>query len=249
MKLKEKLSSLLSPIKDFLFPLHMECTLCGEEIPSKKGIPLCESCVSKLPHIGEKRCLRCGAKLSTESDFCETCIRTQMCFDEGVSLYEYEDSAKKLVLALKDGHAKYLAPYFGELLAGKIKVFGWQIDAVTFVPILPEKRRIRGYNQAEEIAKAIAEHLDVPCEELLYKKKSTLSQKSLSFEERQKNLIDSFRAEQRIRINGKRILLVDDIKTTGATLSECAKTLKARGAKSVQIASVCSVTYHLFFQQ
>jgi ComF family protein len=103
-------------------------------------------------------------------------------------------------------------------------------DAVTFVPMTQRNRRERGFNQAEILARILAKRLDVPLIRLLDKTRDTLLQGRLSAEDRKHNLRDAFRS---LPCDLESVLLVDDIYTTGATVEECARTLKRGGAQSV----------------
>lgn len=124
----------------------------------------------------------------------------------------------------------------------KFQKTGFPIDLVTWVPIHPRKLKLRGYNQAELLAKALSFNLGLPCMDLLSKKKETKPQSKLNREERLKNILGVFEPKPSIMVFGKRILLVDDVITTGATASECARVLKKMGAEKVYVLALARGT-------
>jgi ComF family protein len=139
-------------------------------------------------------------------------------------------------LKLKFRRHPELSAGMGRMMALKVKALG--ADTVTFVPMLPEKKRQRGYDQAELLAKAVAGSLKRPCKKLLEKSEGHAAQHTLGEQQRRENVRGLFSAAKPGEIRGKRILLVDDVFTTGATSGECARILLAAGAKSVSLAVV-----------
>ncbi len=173
-------------------------------------------------------CERCGRTKS----LC-TCQKHRRHFDRCVAVMRYEDRAAKAVLDLKrHDEADRVETMAVEMVAAlRRRVDAAAFDAVTCVPMHKNERRRRGFNQSEYLAKEIARLLDVPFYPALEKICETSPQKTLSRIERDGNLLGAY--DVALSFQGERLLLVDDVITTGATLHECAKMLKIGGAASV----------------
>ncbi len=143
--------------------------------------------------------------------------------------------AKKLIRHIKYVGSKELLRYIG--VWGKASLdkhnLMLKIDLITFTPRRKHQVTLYGFDQAEEIAKAISRETLIPCRKLLERTGFSFEQKSLKKKKREKNVIGKFKCTQPLK--GKRILLVDDVITTGSTVSECAKMLKSQGAKEVYV--------------
>ena len=162
------------------------------------------------------------------------CKNVDYAFDQSRSFAVYEDVASKIIKRFKYGGKKYCARYIAELMILNNDYFK-DIDLITFVPIGNKRRKERGFNQAKEIAQEISKILGVKIIDALEKIGNERHQAGLSQQERQKNLSGSFKLKSDIfsQIKGKNILIIDDVFTTGATLSECAKIIKEEKPKSV----------------
>lgn len=147
----------------------------------------------------------------------------------------YNRFIKKMLHHFKFNDKAYLYRPLGELLVETIlrNSLDKEIDIVFYVPLHRRKKAKRGYNQSELLANYISNKLELPLSHKLIKNKSTKEQHRLSKIERQSNLKDSFKLKNREEVEGKTILLIDDLITTGATLEECAKILKEAGANKV----------------
>jgi ComF family protein len=149
----------------------------------------------------------------------------------------YEEPLDRLVRALKYEAATRLAPWLGRALAEQAARLGWRPDVACPVPLHPARRRHRGYNQAALLARELATALDVPCLQLLARRRPTLPQARLSRAARAANVAGAFLAEP-ARTAGRCVLLVDDVLTTGATAAACAAALRRAGARRVRVAVV-----------
>lgn len=223
----DKLTKFLNVIDDTLFP-HCVCPFCGVETPD--GI-VCEDC-EKL-RILPQFCEKCSAHVSEESKICMQCKEIDRIFDQNFSVFTYSDYVSAAIVRLKFKSAKYLAVDFAKILANKFNTLDIHVDMVTFVPSSAKRIKQRGYNQAQEMAEHFCKLVDLPCMELLIKSRETAHQTDLTREQRLENLIDSFAVKDKWQVKGKDILIIDDVFTTGSTMSSCAKTLKKAGAAKV----------------
>ncbi len=234
--LKHALASARDKVLNETFPDGYTCEICGIEVFGKR---LCRSCMNGVEFIAVS-CPVCGRKTQTES-LCLECKAKAPKFDKAVSVFVYRDGAALLVKKFKNGHA-YLKEYFAELLSERCEKFKGA-EAVCYVPMTEKAKKKRGYNQAELLAKALAERLDLPVlDGAVIKVKDTEEQKTLSHSEREKNLLGCFKADSKL-VRGKKLILIDDVMTTAATADAVAAALRKRGAKNIYFATVASVEY------
>lgn len=167
-------------------------------------------------------------------DLCMLCGTRERGFDRLLALGPYEELWGELVRALKFGRELAVGRWLSARLADVVRresVVG-DFDFVTYVPMAARERRKRGFNQARVLARGVARRLGLPMKRTLIKAEQTRPQAGLPAKERRKNLQGAFRA---VPSNGGRVLLVDDICTTGSTAEECARTLKGAGYSSVSV--------------
>ncbi len=231
------MSKFLRELGDCLFPKNITCDICGRE--TFNGTNLCPSCARTVALNDGATCPICGRKTAA-NEVCLECKAHPPAYDRAVSALVYRDGGAGLVMKFKRGGA-YLKDYFADLLAPKCRQFAIA-DGVCFVPMTARAERKRGYNQAELLAKELADRLDLPLLPVLKKKKETGEQKSLTRKERESNLKGCFSAHK-ADVTGKSFILVDDVQTTGATAEEAAKTLKNKGAEHVYCAFAASVEF------
>lgn len=217
------------------------CPVC-HGIAAPKGESICVKCRGRLHPIQEPRCKKCGKPLSKEEqEYCYDCARGKHCYEEGIALYPYDKVMQKSIAYFKFyNRREYARPYAEEIerYLGR-KLLSWQADCLIPVPIHRAKKISRGFNQAEVLAKAVSRQTGIPIDtEILQRIKKTLPQKELNDEERRKNLQDAFQIIKK-GVKYKKIILVDDIYTTGSTIDACAKVLKAAGIQKVCFLSLC----------
>lgn len=226
-------------IKEFLFPVKHTCNVCGREI---FGGYFCEDCETALPKIKEARCAHCGRKTAYFTERCDSCSGRETYFEKARSVYEYDGSVKKLITDLKYEGKKYIAEIFGTVLSDLYFESGFDCDFCVFVPMSDERATSRGYNHALLIAKEFSRLSGVPLRrDVIVKSRETVQQMRLSREERQENLKGSFAIKNRKEIIGKRVLLIDDVMTTGATAESVCGLLIKNGASSVFVLTAASV--------
>ena len=226
--------SVKNEIVRMLFPDDIKCIVCGREI-SPKRYGLCDEC--KL-EINDNYCVRCGRHKVGIGDYCDECAKMPLYFDEARSCVNYDGNAKDLIRRLKYGNAVYLVNTLSQYLLDVLLFSDWQADCITFVPMHKSRQKKRGYNQAERLAKALADRVDIPCKTLLEKTKKTVNQARLDRAERLETIKGSFSA---VGECPEHVILVDDVMTTGATVNECSKVLKSNGAKVVYVLTFASV--------
>lgn len=212
-----------------LFPPR--CVLCSRELPDLDI--LCSACEHGLPALSSPRCQRCGEALEDPTiDLCLRCGTTLHAADHVISLGPYHSDWGQLVRAFKFEKEMAVGRWLGSRMAKLLTALGDDrtFSAVTFVPMTRRDRRSRGFNQAEVLARIIARQLRLPFKRLLRKTRETHLQSRLSATDRTTNLRDAFRL---LPSQDERVLLVDDIYTTGATVEECARALKQGGVQSV----------------
>ncbi len=160
-------------------------------------------------------------------------------FDYMISAYFYLDSIRNKILEFKFDNKKYLYRALSEELIRKMQIYISLFDCIISVPISIQRYMKRGYNQSELIAKSISQKLNKPLIRFcLIKVKNNKKQSGLKIEERFTNVKSVYKVINKNIISGKRILLIDDIYTTGATVNECSKVLKAAGANKVLVATI-----------
>ena len=232
MNLRPPLEQLRTAVLDLLFPLH--CLGCGSE-----GSLICASCSRSLARISVPFCLRCGTPLK-EGVLCPTCISFPLAIDGIRSVFLYEGIVRQAVHQFKYRRLKAMAAPLGQLMADYLGAHPLPCGVLTPVPLHPKRLRERGYNQASLLASEIGKHTRVPVvEATLVRQRDTISQaRTASAAERRGNVRDAFACRQELA--GERVLLIDDVSTTGATLDACAVALKDAGAASVWGLTVAS---------
>ena len=233
---------------DTIFPSHT-CLVCRSEINQSKQPLVCDVCIVKLPRH-KKICDKCGCGVGMHAFVCDKCQKKKWHFTLARSVFCYDDVAVELVLKLKynsEGDvAKFVAPFLGEA----ITEYGIKADVIIPVPLTPRRTRERGYNQAGLIAAEVSKLIGVPVvDDFLVRVKHTKAQKKMTLKQRQENLKGAFNIKPPYStIKDKRVLLIDDVLTTGTTVDECARVLKKAKPKSVEVLTIASVGKTTFSQ-
>jgi len=224
---------------DFLFPRR--CPVCGE-ITSPAGSLICPSCFLKLSFVKPPVCKKCGKEIMDETmEYCSDCMGHFHAFESGVALLNYDETARTVMAQIKYKNKREYLDFFGAAMAKRygMAVARMAVEAIVPVPVHLSRRRARGFNQAEVLAGILGEKLKIPAApKMLIRRKRTRPQKELSASERLKNLSGAFAAGE--GSGGiKRVLLVDDIYTTGSTVEACARVLQNAGVEKVYFAVIC----------
>lgn len=228
-------------LREKLFPEHYTCAVCGVEIFEGE---LCADCQKITKFNNGSTCPVCGRMLKSEG-VCLQCKESLPNYKKAVSALVYDGGGVALISRFKNGRP-HLARYFARLLAPKIKELP-RADGLVFVPMTRIARWARGYNQSQLLAKELSRLCGLPVLNKCVKKvKKSAVQKNLPRKERLKNLEGCFAVDKSI-INGKTVIVVDDVMTTGATLEAMSAALKKAGAEEVYAACVASVEYRVDF--
>lgn len=231
---------------DFLFPINVTCNACGRE--NFNGEYFCEQCENELPKNNRAICNHCGRKVLNASEYCQSCNGRETHFEKARSVFCYEQPINRLISQFKYGGKRYLATVFSRYMAMLYFENYYNCDFAIAVPMSKERLKMREYNQAELLAKAVCEIVNIPYRgDIVVKRKETKRQAELDAKERSENLKGSFKIADKAAIDNKRILLIDDIMTTGATVECIARLLKEQGAESVLILTIASVSKEMFF--
>jgi ComF family protein len=228
---------------DLVWP--RDCALCHVPLaPSLQECWFCDPCRTAVVGDDPPTCPRCSSTVGPHVDLtdgCGSCRGRRYRFDGVVRLGEYADKLREAVLYLKDARGEPLAEHLGKVWAAERGVrLATQPTLVTPVPLHWWRRIERGYNQSDAIARGIAAGLGVRFAPTLWRPRRTPRQATHTATERWANVADAFRLRPGAVVRGERVLLVDDVLTTGATADAAAGVLKAAGAAQV----ACAVLAH-----
>ncbi len=223
MRLNVRLRQFLNTALGVIFPVS--CLGCGVE-----GTYICASCVDAQPRLTPPYCSYCAEPDSRTP--CRRCDAAPLALDGIVAPFLLEGAVREGVLQLKYHQVRGLAPLFATLMAPAWRTRDVTADLVLPVPLHSRKLRQRGYNQSALLARSLGESLGLPFDgSALVRTRDTGTQVGLSRDKRGQNVLDSFRCSG--AVDGKTVLVVDDVATTGSTLSACAQALRDAGATSV----------------
>ena len=224
-------------ILSLLFPAI--CPFCREIV--KKSSECCVNCRKELPYIGTKYCYKCGKQLHKDQyELCEDCMQNFHYYEKGRAVFVHEGPVKDAIYALKYENMRVFADFFVEEMDA---TFGeWirheDFSAIMPIPLSEEKRRQRGYNQAELLSAALSKKTGIAhCLNCITRINNTAPQKLLAHDERKNNLKNAFKTS----LNGvqlDKVLLVDDIYTTGNTIDAVAKELRMSGVNEVYFVAI-----------
>ena len=229
----------LTSLKNAVYPRR--CPACHDAV-RPFGAVICEGCKERFTYVKGPVCSRCGKELAdAKGQICEGCRRIDNGLVGGAALFHYDGTARASMGKFKyEGRCEY-ADFYAEELAARYreKILAWKPQRIVPVPVHKSRLKERGYNQAAELALRLGKRLGIPVDqELLAREKRTAAQKELGAGERAENLKGAFQTTRPAE-SLSRVLLVDDIYTTGLTMKNCAEALKAAGVKEVFGCVVC----------
>jgi ComF family protein len=246
------MSEAASSIFAAIFP--SECRFCSSPLTNVSRLPVCTDCASKIMPLAGLRCPFCAQSLpegypNPHGDGrCGECAHEMPVYTRAVSFGAYENELREMVHLLKYKHVRPAADFLGALIAECACELAPQMsDDVMVVPVPLYKRKLRerGFNQAEMLAHATVSRLSKSLKDkkiefktsVLFRRRATESQVGMTREQRKTNLRGAFAVPRKDAVKGKEILLIDDVLTTGATVTECARVLRRAGAVKVWVAT------------
>jgi ComF family protein len=226
--------------------LPPRCLACGATVESQGR--LCADCWRSLTFLAPPQCRLCGYPLPhalPDAPLCGACAVAPPAFDRARAALRYDDAARRLILAFKHADRTDSAPAFGRWLARAGAELLAAADLIAPVPLHRWRLLRRGYNQAAVLARALARETGLPLvPDLVQRRRATRSQQGLSGQARLANITaGAFRPHpwHRGRLRGRRVVLVDDVLTTGATVGACAQVLRTAGAAEVAVLTLARV--------
>lgn len=219
--------SIKEKILDFFYPRR--CVIC-DDVTDDKASGVCHDCVSQIVYIKPPFCMKCGKQLDDETEYCRDCKNKNHNYVQGTALYEYGSMADSLFRFKYAGRGEYALFFAKELWQRRgAWLLSLKPDVLIPVPVHPSRKRKRGYNQAELIARELSRLTGIPVNtKLIIRSKKTLPQKELTEKQRQNNLKRAFKILQNdVKLNT--IVIVDDIYTTGSTVDAMSSLLLQAG--------------------
>lgn len=213
------------------------CLLCGADSQDEL---LCPECSTDLPGLPPHLCPLC-ADQTTHGERCGACLKDPPHFERTIALFHYDFPLDRIIHALKYGHQLAVVPWCSRRLAKRMATD--EFDLIIPLPLHPQRLIERGFNQSAEIARTLGCSLRIPVDhDNVLRTRPTPPQADLPHKERKKNVRGAF--ECRTDLTGRRLLLIDDVMTTGATVNECARVLKLHGADSITVAVIARALRH-----
>ncbi len=209
---------------DLLLP--QRCVVCAAG-----GSQLCAACRDGLPRLEPPLCARCGAPVVWAVERCRECVGRRIAFATARAAVGYDDAARRFVLSWKERGLRRLAAEAAELVVERLPPPS--ADVITFVPSDRTRRLERGHNPAERLARELARAWELPCEPLLERVRGGRQRGATAIERR--SVRGAFRA---VSSPPRRVALVDDVYTTGATASAASTTLRSAGARRVEVVTL-----------
>lgn len=221
----------LTAAKDIFFP-----SLCFSCERKTKQEYLCAACQEQIHFLFPPLCRRCSAPIKNNPyGRCKNCLNKPPAYDRVISVTAYKNPMANLIHLFKYQNCSYLEKLFSRLMISHLEKIGFTATAYDFivpVPLHPLKQKIRGYNQAALLAQALANHFKKPLkDDIIYRHEFNPSQTTVKKEKREENVEVSFNVPADLK--NKKIILVDDIFTTGATISACSRVLRRQRAERI----------------
>ena len=237
--------SFVSRFLNFILNLFLppRCALCKKLIQTNHA--LCPDCFKEIHFIEEPLCPICGTPLEYENKYnclCSDCLKKKPIYAQARSVFVYDAFSRNLILPFKHADKTELAPFLEHLLWRIGKEFVAKSDYIVPVPLHWKRLLKRKYNQAGILAYRLAKkgHKKY-LPNALIRIQNTVSQGHLSPTQRRKNVKSAFKVSNKINLTNKRILLIDDVRTTGATINACTKVLRQAGASEVYVLTLAMV--------
>ena len=222
----------------FLYP--DVCPVCSDVMTDQSGI--CTTCREKLKYIHNPRCLKCGKQMSDrEREYCYDCMTHRHSYTQGIAVWGYTDGIKQSIYRFKYQNCRCFADIYAQEIESQYaeNIKRWGAQAILPVPLHAKRLADRGFNQAKLVADALGKRLGIPSDDtVLIRDRSTVPQKELDDKQRFKNLENAFIITENV-VRYKKVIILDDIYTTGATMDACAKALHEGGVHEVYSVVLC----------
>ena len=213
-----------------------QCPSCDSYDYNFMEESFCSDCLHRIGVIEPPYCHGCGAELDGVLDLCSKCMVAEgRPWKDAVTVFHMKGFGGELIHRFKYGGAFELGRSLGQIAAEAVVARGIKVDVIVPIPLHWARMLRRGYNQSEIIATHLSHELNIPVERLIMRNRRTKQQAKLDKSEREKNLMNSFSLIKGANYKKRSILLVDDVMTTGATLTEAAKVLLSELATDVNV--------------
>lgn len=245
LKIWRILSALHDGFFNLIYPSNIYCISCGNIIDNSRPYSLCDTCVRDLKWANKRTCQCCG-KILQESyvpELCSNCLEEEHIFKKGYTCVEYTSAERDIIHNFKYKDKAYLGRNLAEILYDRIKIEEIEFDIVIPVPMYVKKQRKRGYNQAAVLAMSLAKLMELPYGgKILVRTIDTEPMSGLGAIERKSNIQHAFDVpiDKQSALSYKRVLLVDDVYTTGSTVDSCSAALLAAGAEEIFVITFAS---------
>jgi ComF family protein len=238
------MNTFIESFLELIYPEKNICCLCdvyNDDIGDKY---ICAECENKLKKIILPHCIKCCKPIDYNSsiNLCPDCVSYEKVFEKSRSIYLYENIIKKAIYNLKYYDKPHYLRFFGNALFHYINDNSYNdFEYILPVPLHPSKLKKRGYNQSELIAKYVAKKLNIPFIDGIKRIKQTSKQSAKTKENRRKSLENAFeikKSKKYFLLKSSKVLLVDDVYTTGSTVNECTKALLNYGVSKVYVITI-----------
>lgn len=226
---------------ELLYPKR--CVTCDKVLLKiEKEIGFCKECSKKVKLVGPHYCIKCGGPLKNpQEELCNNCKQIKRTFTQGKAIFQYTGDMKTAMYRFKYSNKRCYGKVFARHAINNHG--GWlkslKVDAIVPVPMYEPKKRKRGYNQAEVFARALSDATGIPvAKDVVRRETDTAAMKQLNGLKRKKNLLKAFIAAENV-VQFRKVLIVDDIYTTGTTMDEVARVLKDGGVEEIYGLCVC----------
>lgn len=225
---------------DLFYPPR--CPIC-DSILEKEENYCCRTCFQNLPWVGREYCMKCGKPVAGDTqEFCPDCLKYKHYYDQGTAPFVYTGQLRHSIYRMKHENRRDYLDFYAWAMAAACRRFLriWMPDLIVSVPMYKKRKRKRGYNQSDLLGKKISQILGIPYNaECLVCTRKNSEQKMLNRQERMQNLKGSFSIKQKVT-GVENVLVVDDVYTTGSTIDEISRILKAAGIKRVFFVVLCT---------
>lgn len=238
-KIKSSIAWITQSFLELIFPPR--CHICNTQLTPGNQPCICADCFAQLVYVTSPLCTRCGCQFEHSplhhDHYCSDCLQVAPSFDTARSLLRYQSPVPDLLYRLKYRADSSVVRAIEAILVEHGKIWEQEpCELIIPVPLHAKRLRQRGLNQSQLLAGlAFSGYQEKIAINLLVRSKNTTSQTGLSGVERRRNLKDAFQVTNQKSIDGKSVWLVDDVYTTGTTVSECSKILKKNGASEVHV--------------